>query len=85
MKHSYQMTSSGPRHVAKIAHRGHAIDIITGYDIVSDSWPYHIVIDGKKMQGHRARAETMDEAIDAGFDIAIRTLDGSSGFQGQVL
>jgi hypothetical protein len=83
MKHAYQLTSDGPRHVAQIAHKGHPVDVITGYDIMSDKWPFHIVIDGKKLDGHRGHADTMDEAIEAGFDIAIKQLDGG-GFQRQV-
>ena len=65
----------GMRIVGKIAHRGHAVDVVTGYDARSDGWPVHIYIDGNKVHGYSAVADTRAEALDAGAKEAINQLD----------
>jgi len=71
VSYEYELQSEGPRHVARYAHRGHPVDVVTGWDVRSDKWLLHIYIDGEKLDGVGGVADTMDEAFQYGIRAAI--------------
>ncbi|WP_196483013.1 hypothetical protein [Burkholderia cepacia] len=48
--------------------------MVTGYDSLSDKWPFHIYVDGTHLDG-QWKADRMGEAFDSGFQIAREQLD----------
>lgn len=66
-------------------YKGHEIEVATGYDIVSDSYPVHISVDGQKPSGVTLdRYRSYDDAVQAGVEAAKRVIDSQfrvPGFQ----
>lgn len=67
------------------SYNGHDIEVATGYDIASDSWPIHVCVDGQKPVGVRLdRYSSYEDAVRAGVEAAKRVIDhqfGTPGFQ----
>ncbi|SAL26292.1 hypothetical protein [Caballeronia telluris] len=70
-------TESGIRNKQVDLHKGLEIAVITGYEIRTDKWPIHIYIDGKKVEGQWI-VDSMDEAFDAGFQVAQQEIEARS-------
>jgi len=79
-------TETGPRHVMQGTYLGARIEVIAGYDIQTDGWPFHICI--HQSDGHTDRlssrptqfwTESLDSAFDQGFELAVRHLTPSEG------
>lgn len=63
-------------------YNGHQIEVVTGYDICSDSWPVHLYVDGQKPSGvHLDNQHTYEAAIQSGTSAAQRVVDSLSGGQ----
>ncbi|TGN96924.1 hypothetical protein [Burkholderia sp. USMB20] len=67
-------TETGVRNVQTDTYKGRTIEVVTGYEIRSDKWPFHVYIDGHKVVGQFI-ADRMDEAFDGGFQIAESEID----------
>lgn len=79
-------TETGPRHVMQGTFSGARIEVIAGYDILTDGWPFHICIHQSGGQTDRLSsrpttlwAESLDSAFDQGFELAVRHLTPDSG------
>lgn len=67
-------TQTGVRNVQEDIYKGRKVEVVTGYDSLSDKWPFHIYIDGTPLVG-QFKADSMEEAFDSGFQIAHEQLD----------
>ncbi|MCA8242886.1 hypothetical protein [Burkholderia sp. AU32262] len=67
-------TQHGARNVQEEVYKGRKIEVVAGYDSLSDKWPFHIYIDGEHLLG-QWKADRMDEAFESGFRIAQEQLD----------
>ncbi|WP_068640099.1 hypothetical protein [Variovorax soli] len=74
-------TETGPRHVMQGTYLGSRIEVVAGYDILSDSWPFHIYVHHSSGQTSRLSqvptnyvAESLDSAFDQGFEFAVQFL-----------
>lgn len=67
-------TQTGVRNVQEEIYKGRKIEVVTGYDSLSDKWPFHIYIDGEHLVG-QWKADRMVEAFESGFRIAQEQLD----------
>ena len=74
-------TETGPRHVMQGTYLGARIEVVAGYDIQTDGWPFHIYV--HQSDGQTARlgdsptrfwAASLDKAFDEGFERAVRHL-----------
>ena len=84
-------TETGPRHVMQGTYLGTRIEVVAGYDIQTDGWPFHIYVHRSDGQTDRLsdrptqyRAESLDRAFDQGFEVAVRHLtpDGGASLPG---
>ncbi|KVK88740.1 hypothetical protein WJ47_02790 [Burkholderia ubonensis] len=69
-------TESGVRNAQQDTYNGRKIEVVTGYDALSDKWPFHIYIDGTKLVG-QWKADGIAEAFDVGFQIAQEQIDAA--------
>lgn len=74
-------TETGPRHVMQGTYLGTRIEVVAGYDIQMDGWPFHIYVHQSGGQTDRLSdrptkywAESLDSAFDQGFELAVRQL-----------
>ncbi|KVC49868.1 hypothetical protein WS58_06255 [Burkholderia pseudomultivorans] len=67
-------TESGVRNVQTDEYKGCKVEVVTGYDPMSDKWPVHVYIDGTKVVG-RWLSDRMDEAFEHGFMVAAQEID----------
>lgn len=72
-------TETGPRFVQEDVYRGWKIEVVTGYDINSDRWPFHVYITPpgeprREVDGKWKEASESD-AFDHGFIIAQAEID----------
>ena len=64
-------------------YNGHDIEVATGYDIVSDSWPVHVYVDGSKPLGVSvAPASRYEDAVKAGVAAAKAAIESQFGTPG---
>jgi hypothetical protein len=63
---------------------GTRIEVVAGYDIQMDGWPFHIYVHQSGGQTDRLSdrptkywAESLDNAFDQGFELAVRQLTPS--------
>ncbi|WP_432727512.1 hypothetical protein [Variovorax sp. W6] len=85
-------TESGPRNVLQGMYRGTKIEVVSGYDIAQDGWPFHVYM--TPASGQRARlfeppspyrSDTLSAAFDEGMAMAVQRLDRDvRGFQTKV-
>lgn len=74
-------TETGPRHVMQGTYLGTRIEVVAGYDIRTDGWPFHVCMHLSGGQTDRLSdrptqywAESLDSAFDQGFEMAVRHL-----------
>jgi len=74
-------TGTGPRHVMQGTYMGTRIEVVTGYDIQTDAWSFHIYVHQSGGQTDRLSnrptkywADSLDSAFDQGFELAVHQL-----------
>lgn len=85
-------TENGPRNVLEGTFKGTKIEVVTGYDITHDRWPFHVYLTPSGGQKSRLsevptqyRASTLQAAFDQGMELAVRQIDPpEAGFQREV-
>jgi len=77
-------TETGPRHVMQGTYLGTRIEVVAGYDIQTDGWPFHVYLHQSGGQTDRLSnrptqywAGSLDSAFDRGFELAVRHLTPS--------
>ena len=67
-------TENGPRYAQQWEYKGTQLEVATGYDVVSDSWPYHvyaITANGReRLHLDALVASDMRQAFAEGFQLA---------------
>lgn len=76
----YSLREQGARSVASAPYEGHTIEVVTGWDIATDSSPVHVYITDlagarNKLADCRACAASRQEAIDVSFHAAWADLE----------
>ncbi|UVH54717.1 hypothetical protein NWF24_17880 [Variovorax paradoxus] len=86
-------TETGIRNVLEATYKGMKLEVVTGYDITHDDWPFHVYLTpagGPKQRLFDAptqyRANTMEAAFEQGKAMAAQWHDRQSGggFQKEV-
>lgn len=74
-------TETGPRHVKQGTFMGARIEVVAGYDIQTDGWPFHIYLHQSSGQTDQLsavptqfRAKSLNSAFDQGFELAVQHL-----------
>ncbi|SDX15478.1 hypothetical protein SAMN05518669_103419 [Variovorax sp. YR634] len=85
-------TATGPRNVLEGEYKGTKIEVVSGYDVTHDNWPFHVYLiapDGQKARlfdvPSQHRANSLNRAFEQGMQMAVQHLtprDG--GFQREV-
>lgn len=78
-------TETGPRHVMQGTFLGARIEVVAGYDIQTDGWPFHVYLHQSNGQTIRLSkvptayfASSLDRAFDKGFELAVTQLTADS-------
>ena len=70
------------RQVMEYDHNGQLIHVVTGYDIRTDGWPFHVYAGPRRDQlrkvGGVGEASSMNEAFDLGYQAGRLFLDSVS-------
>lgn len=80
----------GPRFVMSGERDGVTVQVVTGYDITTDAWPYHVTVfrpDGAQRLTEtpaRCSARSKASAFEQGFVLALQALTPRTGFQREV-
>jgi hypothetical protein len=83
-------TENGIRNVLEATYKGAKFEVVAGYDISQDDWPFHVYLTpagGPKERLNevppRFRGDTLEAAFEQGKAMAARTLDRrlEGGFQ----
>lgn len=79
-------TESGPRNVLQGMYRGTKIEVISGYDIAQDGWPFHVYMTPTNGQRSRLfnppspyRSDSLSAAFDRGMAMAVQCVDREVG------
>lgn len=65
------------------SYNGHDIEVATGYDIASDSWPVHVYVDGRKPLGVSVDpASSYEDAVKAGVAATKAAIESQFGIPG---
>lgn len=82
----YTVVETPLRSVAQGGYKGYRVEVVTGYSITTDNYPIHVYVQrlgpGATLVGPRekvkwdARAGSQEEAFEAGFDYALKEIDG---------
>lgn len=74
-------TETGPRHAMQGTFKGARIEVVAGYDITTDGWPFHVYISRASGQTDhlgenptKYAAKSLQSAFDHGFDLAVQFL-----------
>jgi hypothetical protein len=74
---------TGIRNVMEYDYQGQLVQVITAYEIRSDSWPFHVRVgaraDALRRVGGVGEAQSMNEAFELGFHAARLFIDGTRG------
>lgn len=72
-------TENGPRYAQQLHYKDHLIEVATGYDVLGDSWPYHVYLvtnaGRKKVQEGKLEANSQREAFAEGLQHGIAAVD----------